>query len=87
MSNMLRLIFGSYIPLVVFWVIQLYTVYQASFHQAGIYLLPIGFCIAGGAIISAGLLSIFPKRIPYILMAFCIIQTAGESGTQSSLEG
>jgi hypothetical protein len=71
----------SYIPLVVFWVIQLYTVYYASFHQAGVYLLPIGFCIAGGAVISAVLLSVFKKKIPLILMIFCIIQTAGKLGS------
>merc|ERR1712000_357676 len=42
----------NFIPVVVFWTIQCYTVYGASFRDAGIWLLPIGFCIAGGAIIS-----------------------------------
>jgi len=69
---------NSYIPLVVFWTIQLYTVYGASFRQAGIYLLPLGFCIAGGAIFSAILISLFKTKVPLILMVFCIIQTAGE---------
>ena len=68
----------NYIPVVVFWTIQLYTVYGASFSQAGVYLLPIGFCIAGGAIISAVMLTIFRKRIQFVLLFFCIMQTAGE---------
>jgi hypothetical protein len=50
-----------------------------------VYLLPIGFCIAGGAVISAVLMSIFSKRIPLILMVFCIIQTAGKSNKPTSL--
>ena len=68
----------NYIPVVVFWTIQLYTVYGASFSQAGVYLLPIGFCIAGGAIISAVMLTIFRKRIQFVLLFFCIMQTAGK---------
>ncbi|KAG0650126.1 Efflux pump FUS6 [Hyphodiscus hymeniophilus] len=67
----------NYVPVVVFWTIQLYTVYGASFRQAGIYLLPIGFCIAGGAIISAVLMTVFKRRIQWVLLFFCIIQTAG----------
>lgn len=69
----------NYIPVIVFWTIQVYTVYGASYRQAGIWLLPIGFCIAGGAIISAAMMTIFKKRIQYVLMFFCIVQTAGES--------
>jgi MFS family permease len=68
----------NYIPVVVFWVIQSYTVYTASFQQAGVYLLPIGFCIAGGAIMSAVLLTAFPKRIHIILTIFCVCQTVGK---------
>ncbi|KAL5325517.1 hypothetical protein ACEPPN_006644 [Leptodophora sp. 'Broadleaf-Isolate-01'] len=67
----------NFIPVVVFWVIQVYTVYGASFHEAGIWLLPIGFCIAGGAIISAGLMTVFRTKIQWILLFFCVIQTAG----------
>lgn len=67
----------NFIPIVVFWTIQCYTVYGASFRDAGIWLLPIGFCIAGGAIISAGLMTIFKTKIHWILLGFCIIQTAG----------
>jgi MFS family permease len=68
----------NYIPVVVFWVVQCYTVYEASFKQAGIDLLPLGFCIIGGAIISAVLISAFPKRINIILIVFCVLQTAGK---------
>ena len=68
----------NYVPAVVFWTVQLYTVYGASFRQAGVYLLPIGFCIAGGAIISAVLMTVFKKRIQWVLMFFCIMQTAGK---------
>lgn len=67
----------NYIPVVVFWVIQVYTVYGASYHQAGIWLLPIGFCIAGGAIISAIAITLFKNKIQFVLMFFCILQTAG----------
>lgn len=73
----------NYIPVVVFWTIQVYTVYGASFSQAGVYLLPIGFCIAGGAIISAMLMTIFKKRIQWVLMFFCIMQTAGKLSPNS----
>lgn len=68
----------NYIPVVVFWTIQVYTVYGASYRQAGVFLLPIGFCIAGGAVISAVMMTVFKKRIQFVLMFFCIIQTAGK---------
>ena len=68
----------NYVPIVVFWTIQLYSVYGASFRQAGIFLLPTGFCIAGGAIISAVLMTVFKKKIQWVLMFFCIMQTAGK---------
>jgi len=67
----------NYVPVVLFWTIQLYTVYGASFNQAGIYLLPIGFCIAGGAVISAVLMTVFRRKVQFVLMFFCILQTAG----------
>ncbi|TVY44876.1 Efflux pump [Lachnellula subtilissima] len=74
----------NYVPVVVFWTIQVYTVYGASYRQAGIYLLPIGFCIAGGAVISAIMMTIFKKKIQFVLMFFCIIQTAGKSRLHGS---
>ncbi|TVY86809.1 Efflux pump, partial [Lachnellula willkommii] len=74
----------NYIPVVVFWTIQVYTVYGASYRQAGVFLLPIGFCIAGGAVISAVMMTVFKKRIQFVLMFFCIIQTAGKAKTFTS---
>lgn len=68
----------NYIPVVVFWTIQVYTVYGASFSEAGTYLLPIGFCIAGGAVISAVAMTVFSKKIQWVLLFFCILQTAGK---------
>jgi MFS family permease len=73
----------NYIPVVIFWTIQVYTVYGASFRQAGIYLLPIGFCIAGGAVISAVLMTVFKHRVQFVLMFFCVMQTAGTSDHHS----
>jgi MFS family permease len=75
----------NYIPGIVFWVIQVYTVYGASYAQAGVYLLPIGFCIAGGAIISAVLMTVFKRHIHWILLGFCIMQTAGKSSSHATL--
>jgi MFS family permease len=71
----------NFIPGIIFWVVQVYTVYEASFSQAGVYLLPIGFCIAGGAITSAILMTIFKRHIHFILLGFCIMQTAGKCST------
>jgi hypothetical protein len=68
----------NFVPLTVFWTIQTYTVYGASFSQAGIWLLPLGFCIAGGAVIGAVLITIFKKHIQWVLLVFCIMQTVGE---------
>jgi hypothetical protein len=73
----------NYIPGIVFWVVQVYTVYEASYAQAGVYLLPIGFCIAGGAIISAILMTVFKRHIHFILLGFCILQTAGKFSKNS----
>lgn len=68
----------NYVPVVVFWTVQVYTVYGASFREAGIYLLPIGFCIAGGAVISAMAMTVFSKHIQWVLLFFCVVQTAGQ---------
>lgn len=67
----------NYVPVVIFWTIQTFTVYGASFRQAGIWLLPIGFCIAGGAVLSAVAMTVFKKHIQWVLLFFCIVQTAG----------
>ena len=69
-------------PVLVFWTVQVYTVYYASFHHAGIYVLPIGFCIAVGAIMSAVLMTVLKTKIRLILVVFCIMQTAGKPPTR-----
>ncbi|CAK1358395.1 Vacuolar basic amino acid transporter 2 [Cercospora beticola] len=67
----------NYIPLTVFWTIMTYTVYGASFKEAGIWLLPLGFCIAGGAIVSAIAITVFKKQIVWVLLVFCVMQVVG----------
>ena len=69
----------NYVPLTVFWTIMTYTVYGASFKEAGIWLLPLGFCIAGGAIIAAILITVFKRHIQWVLLLFCIMQVVGIS--------
>lgn len=76
----------NYVPLTVFWTIQTYSVYGASFAQAGVWLLPLGFCIAGGAIISAILITVFKKHIQWVLLVFCIIQTVGKHSPSLPIE-
>ncbi|QIW98594.1 hypothetical protein AMS68_004112 [Peltaster fructicola] len=67
----------NFVPLTVFWTIQTFSVYGANFSDAGRWLMPLGFCIIGGAGISAVLISLFRKRIMWILLGFCIMQTVG----------
>jgi MFS family permease len=69
----------NYSAAIVFWIIQVYTVYGASFVQAGVYSLPIGFCISGGAIISAIMMTAFKRHIQWVLLLFCVLQTTGDS--------
>lgn len=69
----------NYIPLTVFWTIMTYSVYGSSFMQAGVNLLPLGFCIAGGAIIAAILIPVFKRHIQWVLLFFCIMQVCGIS--------
>jgi len=79
---MLFVIFAAginYIPLVVFWPIQAISVYQTDHHKLGIYTLPIGTCILGGAITSALLLGILKGRTTLVMTLFCILQTVGMS--------
>lgn len=78
---MLFVIFAAginYIPLVVFWPIQAISVYQSNHYQLGIYTLPIGTCILGGAIVSALLLGLLKGRTTVVMTLFCIMQTVGE---------
>ncbi|RMD41243.1 hypothetical protein DV735_g3910, partial [Chaetothyriales sp. CBS 134920] len=65
----------NYLPLVAFWPVQAISVYQADLFHLGIYGLPIGTCILGGAIISALLLAVFRKQVQWVMFAFCVVQT------------
>lgn len=68
----------NYIPLVAFWPIEAISVYQADLSTLGLYGLPIGMGILGGAIISSLLLAVLPKHAHHIMLAFCIVQTVGK---------
>lgn len=77
---MLFVIFAAginYVPLVVFWPIEGIAVFGADHHQNGLYTLPIGICILGGAILSAFLLHVFKRHITMVMTTFCIMQTVG----------
>lgn len=77
---MLFVIFAAgvnYVPLVVFWPIEGISVFGADHHQNGLYTLPIGICILGGAISSAFLLHIFKRYITVVMTMFCVMQTVG----------
>lgn len=83
---MLFVIFAAginYVPLVVFWPIEGIAVFGADHHQNGLYTLPIGICILGGAILSAFLLHIFKKHITAVMTTFCIMQTVGSFSLSS----
>lgn len=71
-------IFGAgvnYVGLIVFWPIQTISVYGSDRFETGLNTLPIGLCIIGGAILSASLLGLFPKRATFIMTFFCVMQT------------
>lgn len=68
----------NYIPILFFWVMESVAVYNSDHIEAGIRTLPFGFCIFGGAIISAFLLSSFKNFVRTIMAVFCVIQVVGE---------
>ncbi|ELR04919.1 hypothetical protein VC83_02808 [Pseudogymnoascus destructans] len=79
---MLFVIFAAginYVPLVVFWPIEGISVFGADHHQNGLYTLPIGICILGGAILSAFLLHVFKKHITVVMTMFCVMQTVASA--------
>jgi hypothetical protein len=76
----------SDVPVVIFWTIQVYTVYGASFREAGVYLLPIGFCIAGGAVISAVLMTVFKKKSSLFSCSSASCKRPVSSNSQASIE-
>ncbi|KAK6584231.1 hypothetical protein PZA11_003961 [Diplocarpon coronariae] len=79
---MLYVIFAAgvnFMPLVAFWPIETIAVFQADRHQMGIYTLPIGICILGGAILSAVLLAMLKGYVTHLMTFFCVLQTIGSA--------
>ncbi|KAF2208594.1 hypothetical protein CERZMDRAFT_114565 [Cercospora zeae-maydis SCOH1-5] len=77
---MLCVIFGAginYVCMVVFWPIQARAVFQGSNVQTGIWTIPIGTCILGGAIIAACMLHVFKNQVNWVMVGFCIAQVIG----------
>jgi len=67
----------NYVPLAIFWPIESISVFNSNHKETGINTVPVGLCILGGAIISAGLCGRWPKHCRLIMTVFCIMQTAG----------
>ena len=70
---------ANYVAILLFWPVQATAVYGADRYHLGIYTLPYGLCILGGAIISALLLSVFAKHVQWVMLGFCVMQTVGTS--------
>lgn len=68
----------NYVPVTTFWGIQVYAVYGGTWTQAGVWMIPTGLCIFGGAIVGAISLTVFKRHIQWVLLTFCIIQTVGK---------
>lgn len=68
----------NYVAILLFWPIQAVAVYGADHYHLGLYTLPYGTCILGGAIISALLLSVFSRHVQWVMLAFCVMQTVGK---------
>ncbi|CAK7198281.1 hypothetical protein SEUCBS139899_000941 [Sporothrix eucalyptigena] len=66
----------NYIPVLFFWVMQAVGVYNSDFKMLGIRTLPFGFCILGGALIAALVVSAFKGHLRTIMSFFCIMQCA-----------
>ncbi|CAK7222847.1 hypothetical protein SCUCBS95973_004975 [Sporothrix curviconia] len=66
----------NYIPVLFFWVLQAVGVYGSDFLMLGIRTLPFGFCILGGALIAALVVSAFKGHLRAIMSFFCIMQCA-----------
>ncbi|KAJ5676109.1 fungal trichothecene efflux pump [Penicillium macrosclerotiorum] len=64
----------NYIPILFFWVMQSISIYGSGHVQAGIRTLPFGFCIVGGSLISAIMISSFKGYLRPIMTSFCVLQ-------------
>ncbi|KAL6232361.1 hypothetical protein BDW75DRAFT_243055 [Aspergillus navahoensis] len=67
----------NYVALLVFWVLEAISVFDSDQVQLGIRTMPYGFCIVGGAIISAALISAFKGHLRLIMTGFCVVQVIG----------
>ncbi|KAF2028584.1 MFS general substrate transporter [Setomelanomma holmii] len=67
----------NYVPLAIFWPIESISVFNSNHKETGVNTVPVGLCILGGAIISAGLCGRWPRHIRLIMTGFCIMQTVG----------
>lgn len=75
----------NYIPILFFWVMQSISVYDSGHVTAGIRTLPFGFCIVGGSLISAILISACRGYLRPIMASFCILQTVGKCPTPCTI--
>ncbi|RDW87009.1 uncharacterized protein DSM5745_03651 [Aspergillus mulundensis] len=67
----------NYVALLIFWVLEAVSVYDSDQVELGVRTMPYGFCIVGGAIISAILISAFKSHLRLIMTAFCVVQVIG----------
>ncbi|OJI98673.1 hypothetical protein ASPVEDRAFT_123073 [Aspergillus versicolor CBS 583.65] len=67
----------NYVSILIFWVLEAVSIYNSDQTELGIRTLPYGFCIAGGAIISAIMVSQLKGHVRTIMTFFCIIQVVG----------
>ena len=75
----------NYVSILIFWVLEAVAIYNSDQTELGIRTLPYGFCIAGGAIISAIMVSQFKGHLRTIMTFFCIIQVVGASTNPNPL--
>ncbi|KAL4765272.1 major facilitator superfamily domain-containing protein [Aspergillus foveolatus] len=66
----------NYVALLVFWVLEAVSVFDSNQFELGVRTMPYGFCIVGGAIISAILISAFKGHLRFIMTGFCVFQVS-----------
>ena len=78
-SLMLVILFSgiNFISILVFWVLEAVSIYNSDRTELGIRTLPFGFCIWGGGIISAIMVSLFKGHVRWVMTFFCIMQATG----------
>lgn len=80
-SLMLVILFSgiNFISILVFWVLEAVAIYDSNRTELGIRTLPFGFCIWGGGIISAIMVSLFKGHVRWVMTFFCIMQATAIS--------